>query len=175
VRRAVAILGVGLGGLAGGAADAAAYDIAGRAWPQGEIRYHVLDDDLKKPVKRAAKVWNARKLGVTLVSVSEEDARVLIRHGQRSCGGAAFVGYPGRRGISLVEIASGCDAGMTMLTAVHEFGHVLGLGHETVQCARMNPTFGRGGTPGRCKRRSLDYWIEHPLTKDDVRGARAIY
>ncbi len=157
------------------ATDASAYEIAGRTWPEGEIRYHVLDADLKKPVKRAAKVWNARKLAVTFVSTSEESARVLIRSGQSNCGGAAFVGYPGRRGVSLMEIHDGCGTGITTLTAVHEFGHVLGLGHETRRCARMNPTFGRGGTPGRCDRRSLEYWLAHPLTKDDVRGARELY
>jgi hypothetical protein len=161
--------------LALGAADASAYEIAGRAWPAGDIRYHVPDGDLKKPVKRAARVWNARELGVRFVSSSEEDAKVFVRQGQSNCGGAAGVGYPGRRGYSLVQIHLGCGSGIATLTAVHEFGHVLGLGHEGDACARMNPTFGSGGTPGECKRRSLSYWLDHPLTKDDVRGARALY
>lgn len=156
-------------------AGASAYEIAGRAWPEGEIRYHVPDGELKKPVKRAARVWNARKLGVRFVSSSEDEAKVFVRSGQRNCGGAARVGYPGRRGSSRVEIHAGCGSGLATLTAVHEFGHVLGLGHEGDVCARMNPTFGSGGTPGRCERRSLSYWLDHPLTKDDVRGARALY
>ena len=175
-RRTAATVAAGaVATLAGLPAGAAAYDLQGRAWPAGDIRYHVLEDELKKPVKRAARVWNARKLGVRFVSSSRERARVLVTHGQRNCGGAAFVGYPGRRGISLVEIAPGCGRGITTLTAVHELGHVLGLGHEGERCARMNPTFGAGGTPGRCKPRSLAYWLDHPLTKDDVRGARALY
>jgi hypothetical protein len=164
-----------LGVLGAGAADASAYDIAGRPWPAGEIRYHVRDADLKKPVKRAARVWNARKLGVTFVSVAEDEARVFVREGQSNCGGAARVGYPGRRGFSSVQIHFGCGTGIATLTAVHEFGHVLGLGHEDDVCARMNPTFGSGGTPGRCERRPLSYWLDHPLTKDDVRGARDLY
>lgn len=154
---------------------ASAYEIAGRAWPDGDIRYYVEDGALKKPVKRAAKVWNARDLGVRFVSSSAEDAKIFIRIGQDNCGGAARVGYPGRRGFSLVEINRDCGTGIATLTAVHEWGHVLGLGHESDNCARMNPSFGSGGTPGRCSRRSLDYWLAHPLTKDDVRGARAIY
>ena len=154
---------------------ASAYEIAGRAWPEGDIRYYVEDSALKKPVKRGARVWNARNLGVRFVSSAAEHAKVYIRLGQENCGGAARVGYPGRRTLSLVEINMDCGTGIATLTAVHEWGHVLGLGHERDTCARMNPTFGAGGTPGRCARRSLDYWLEHPLTKDDVRGARAIY
>ena len=156
-------------------AGANAFEVAGRAWPEGDIRYHVLDADLKKPVKRGAKVWNGRKLGVRFVMTKAEDAKVFFRLGQSNCGGAARVGYPGRRGISLVEIHIGCGTGIATLTAVHEFGHVLGLGHEGDECARMNPTFASGGTPGRCKRRSLEYWLAHPITKDDVRGARELY
>jgi hypothetical protein len=74
-----------------------------------------------------------------------------------------------------MEVNRDCGTGVATLTAVHEFGHILGLGHENDVCARMNPTFGSGGTPGRCSRRSLSYWLDHPLTKDDVRGARALY
>lgn len=156
-------------------AAAGAYEIAGPAWPSGEIRYHIEDDALSKPVKRAAKVWNARGLSVRFVSSAADSARMFVRIGQRNCGGAARVGYPGRRRVSLMEINRDCGTGIATLTSVHEFGHVLGLGHEGDVCARMNATFGSGGTPGLCSRRSLSYWLDHPLTKDDVRGARALY
>ena len=48
-RRAAAAAAVAAAALAGLAADAAAYDVEGRAWPTGDIRYHVLGDELKKP------------------------------------------------------------------------------------------------------------------------------
>jgi hypothetical protein len=171
----LASIAVAAGAMLAALAPAAdAYGIAGRPWPGGDIRYHVEDGTLRKPVKRAAKVWNARGLGVRFVS-SSADARVFFRLGQENCGGAARVGYPGRRGFSLVEINTDCGTGVATLTSMHEFGHVLGLGHETSACARMNRTFTGSGTPGACERRSLAYWLDHPLTKDDVRGARALY
>ncbi|MEA2472265.1 MAG: Astacin [Thermoleophilaceae bacterium] len=156
-------------------APASAYQLSGRAWPSGDIPYYVEDSALKKPAKHAAKVWNDRHLAVRFVSVSSDKAKVFIRIGQNNCGGAARVGYPGQRGYSLMEINNDCGSGIAELTVVHEFGHVLGLGHETSVCARMNPTFGSGGTPGQCSPRSLSYWLAHPLLKDDVRGARALY
>jgi hypothetical protein len=58
---------------------------------------------------------------------------------------------------------------------VHEFGHVLGLDHENRRCARMNPEFDNTGTPSSCEEHPLSYWLAHPLTRDDVRGLRAIY
>jgi hypothetical protein len=154
---------------------ASAYELSGPAWPSGDIPYHVEDSALKKPVKRAAKIWNARELGVRFVYVSADRAKVFVRLGQDNCGGAARVGYPGRNGYSRIEINDDCGSGIAALTAVHELGHVLGLGHEKSGCARMNPTFGSGGTPGHCSHHSLDYWLAHPLVKDDVRGARALY
>lgn len=150
-----------LAAVAVSAGDASAYEALGRPWPGGEIRYHVEDGGLRKPVKRAARIWNRRQVGVRFAGSSEENARVFIAYGQRSCGGAATVGYQGRRRAGFAEIAPGCSTGLTTLTAVHELGHVLGLGHETEGCARMNPTFDGSGTPGGCERRSLAYWLDH--------------
>jgi len=31
------------------------------------------------------------------------------------------------------------------------------------------------GTPDRCGRRPLSYWLANPLLGDDVAGARALY
>jgi hypothetical protein len=63
---------------------------------------------------------------------------------------------------------------MSLATA-HELGHVLGLGHQDHRCARMNPVYNQDGTPNHCSAHSLRYWLAHPLTADDVRGARHLY
>jgi hypothetical protein len=75
----------------------------------------------------------------------------------------------------LLYLGRGCSKSLVTLTAVHEFGHVLGLDHENRACARMNPSFDDTGTPTHCKERSLAYWLKHPLTSDDLRGLRALY
>jgi hypothetical protein len=75
----------------------------------------------------------------------------------------------------VVRLGAGCSSGLITLTAVHELGHVLGLDHEGRACARMNSSFDWTGTPGHCTSHTLSYWLAHPLTSDDIRGARALY
>ena len=74
-----------------------------------------------------------------------------------------------------MHIGVGCGEGLAILTLTHELGHVLGLGHERRRCALMNPYADRSGTPNRCGRHSLKFWVKKPLRRDDVRGARALY
>ena len=77
---------------------------------------------------------------------------------------------------TISRLGAGCSTVFITLTAVHEFGHVLGLDHESTKCARMNWTFSKTGTPIRCRQgHSLSYWLKHPLEPDDIRGGRALY
>jgi len=53
---------------------------------------------------------------------------------------------------------------------------VLGLGHERRTCALMNPSADlASGTPSRCERRPLSFWVSRPLRADDIAGARSLY
>jgi predicted Zn-dependent protease len=108
------------------------------------------------------------------VSLSAASAGEGYAVGGRACEGEAAVGYQ-RLEIDVLYLGRGCNTGLVTLTAVHEFGHVLGLDHENRRCARMNPSFNDTGTPTHCTEHTLAYWLAHPLTSDDLRGLRAIY
>ena len=155
------------------ASPALGYYVEGRGWPGPTITYYA--GVYPRAVDRAAAVWNRVGLGVTLQRTSKSAARVIVSSGPHGCGGWALVGYQGSDGTSRMRLNSGCKADLMVLTATHEFGHVLGLGHENSRCARMNPTLEPDGTPNHCTHHTLRYWLSHVLQKDDLQGARAIY
>jgi len=155
------------------AAQAFGYYIEGRGWPGGTITYY--SSVYPRAVDRAAAVWNRAGVGVTFQKASRSGARVLVGSGPHGCGGKALVGYPASGGSSWVKLNSGCNKDLMVLTTAHEFGHVVGLGHENNRCARMNPTLEPDGTPNHCTQHTLRYWLSHVLQKDDLQGARAIY
>jgi hypothetical protein len=175
MRRLAFPLILSLAALGALAPSASAYERAGRAWPGGRITYFTAADGYVAPVDRAARIWNRANVGVRFVKTTRRNAQVVIGYGGPRCEGAAFAGYIGRRRQSPVQLGAGCGRSLITLTAVHELGHVLGLGHERGACARMNPAFDGTGTPIRCRPRSLAYWLDHALVSDDLQGARRIY
>ena len=56
----------------------------------------------------------------------------------------------------------------------HEFGHVLGLEHETRGCSLMNPGATLQG-PDLCPKAKVWQWRCKLLTRDDIAGAVALY
>jgi hypothetical protein len=155
------------------AAASSAYTIHGDPWPGPTIAYHTSASKYVKAVDRAAGIWNHANVGIKLRSVAEKDAQVIVRNGGKTCTGWAIVG---RASNSHMNLGAGCNTDHIVLVAVHEFGHVLGLGHELHKCARMNPTIDHTtGTPDHCKDHPQSYWLKHALLADDVAGARALY
>jgi hypothetical protein len=150
-----------------------AYVARGPAWPYETVTYSSQTPSYTASIDRAARLINRAHVGVRVVR-DDDDPDVTFVYRGRACDGAAYVGFRRRRA-STVWLGSGCGRDLITLTAVHELGHVLGLDHENGRCARMNPTFDDSGTPGRCRRRPISYWLAHPLTTDDVRGLRALY
>ena len=157
------------------AAPSQAYVIGGRPWPNGTFTYYSAACAYAAPAARAAKILSGAGVGVTVRKASSRStADIVVAYGGRACEGSAEVGYDRVRP-DLLYLGRGCSKSLVTLTAVHEFGHVLGLDHENRACARMNPSFDDTGTPTHCKERSLAYWLKHPLTSDDLRGLRALY
>ena len=175
MKRLIALLTLSTAALCALAPSAGAYERAGRSWPGGRITYYTAAGGYSGSVDRAARIWSRANVGVVFVKTPRRQAQVVIDYGGRACEGSAIAGYVGRRRQSPVELGAGCGRSFIVLTAVHELGHVLGLGHENDGCARMNPAFDRTGTPSSCRSRSLAYWLDHPLLGDDLRGARALY
>src|SRR4051812_16429009 len=174
-RRTALVIGLALVVLTVLAPSASAFERAGRPWPGGRITYFTAAANYSASVDRAARIWNRTNVGVKFVKTSRRNAAVVVDYGGRRCEGAAFAGFIGRRRQSPVQLGAGCGRSLITLTAVHEFGHVLGLGHEDDKCARMNPAFDGSGTPQQCVPRSLNYWLGHPLVSDDLQGARRVY
>jgi astacin (peptidase family M12A) len=174
-RRTALVIALALAAFGAVAPSASAFERVGRPWPGGRITYFTAAANYSSSVDRAARIWNRTNVGVKFVKASRRNAAVVVDYGGRRCEGAAFAGFIGRRRQSPVQLGAGCGRSLIVLTAVHEFGHVLGLGHENDKCARMNPAFDGSGTPQHCRPRSLAYWLAHPLVSDDLQGARRTY
>jgi hypothetical protein len=157
------------------AAPSRAYVIGGRPWPAGTFTYYPAASGYATSITRAARILSRAGVGVKVRKASSRSkAAIVVAYGGRACEGSAEVGYVHVRP-DVLYLGRGCSKSLVTLTAVHEFGHVLGLDHENRVCARMNPSFDDTGTPTHCKEHSLSYWLGHPLTSDDKRGLRALY
>jgi hypothetical protein len=178
IRRSLRFLAAALAAGAvslGVAAPSEGYAIGGRPWPSGTFTYYAQARGYAGAVDRAAGMLNRAGVGVHLSrAASRASADVIVAYGGNPCEGEATVGFQ-RAGLDVLYLGRGCNRGLVTLTAVHEFGHVLGLDHENRRCARLNPSFDDTGTPTHCKRHTLGYWLAHPLTADDLRGLRVIY
>jgi len=152
------------------AAPASAYSLLGQYWEDPVIDYYASSPGEQTASRYAARAWNRAGTGLRFRrTTSRRRADVVVGTAGSGCGGVAILGDRQAR----VRLGR-CDARLTRLVATHEFGHVLGFGHERRRCALMNVAFDQTGTPALCNRRPLSYWLASPFRTDDLRGARAL-
>jgi hypothetical protein len=146
---------------------------------------------LRDPIKKALSVWNHSGIDIKWKFKSGGGADVkVVKYGDAPCGfGLATTnyGFNGRANDALVRLGTNSNPKKCVftdvLTAAHEFGHVLGLDHEDDKCAVMNSSstssIGPGTDPNpawptECNPQT-DHWYCRVLSEDDLKGAKSIY
>ncbi len=150
-----------------------------RKWNKHTVSYYV-GARAKLSVVNAASRWNAsgvRFRFVRTMSRTAADVMVLDTPGViPTCGsGVANMslvnGVMVKVTINLYGGSARCSPQSRVFAATHEFGHALGLDHETARCSLMNPV---GNAQGgmRCPRPRAGFWRCRVIEQIDV--ARAV-
>jgi matrixin len=156
-----------------GRADA--YHLEGGRWPTRAITYYTETQAYAWSVDTAAYAWNTSGAQIQFVKSSRANAKVLVGiRWYRHAGDATVHRVGGAFVRAEVGIQGGHDRYEMALIVAHEFGHVLGLDHQTGVCATMNPSVGDDHTTS-CPAPPVGTWTCRLLQADDVRGAVALY
>jgi hypothetical protein len=150
------------------AARADAYVLGGPRWHARTITYWDGGPN-RAAVKEAVRAWNRSGARVRFVPARRARADIWINRYRTPCRGYAQIGHDPTVRHAPLRLGRCIDGPIAAGVAVHELGHILGLGHERKRCAAMNATTG-----AFC--RSKPYHVScHPLEHDDVRGAIRLY
>ncbi len=171
LRLGALVLGIAL--VAAPTADG--YRFLGGRWATRTITYYTETPAYAWSVDTAAYAWNTSGANIRFVKTTRQRAKVLagIRW-YAHAGDARVLRLRGEIVGAQVGIQSGHDRYEMALIVAHEFGHVLGLGHEVGVCATMNPTVGNDHST-LCPAPPAGMWTCRLLQADDVRGAANLY
>jgi hypothetical protein len=166
--------------LAVGAASASASPFLGAKWSSRTVTYFDATNR-HSAVAEAAARWNASGVNFRLVrTTSRSRVNVVVSASRsiRQCGAGVtdYTSTNGRMRKATVLIFGGrCSRENQVFALTHEFGHVLGLGHETTRCSLMNRSGSdRGGD--RCPMpRSSSVWRCRVIEQIDAQRAVRLY
>jgi hypothetical protein len=165
-------------------AQSHAYSRFGTKWPGGKITYYNSVKSYDPAVRAAVSAWNHSGAKVKFKRVSKKKARVRIGYMKdNTCRGLTRLPRAKRTTRARVYLPAPSssefcqDTATVTIVAAHELGHVLGLDHETRECATMNPQGNRAGGTLCAEPGGTPPWLWRCriLEPDDVRGAVKIY
>lgn len=163
-----------------GGASASASPFLGVKWSTTTVTYFDATNR-HSAVAEAAARWNASGVNFRLVRTSSRGRANVMVSASRSipaCGAGVtdYTAANRRMRRATVQIFGGrCSRENQIFALTHEFGHVLGLGHETTRCSLMNRSGSdRGGD--RCPMpRSSSVWRCRVIEQIDAQRAVHLY
>lgn len=97
----------------------------GGNWDNNIVYYFIEDNNLRDTVEKAVAIWHEKLEGaIDFIEVKTKDEQENYINIKKADGCWSYVGMI--RGPQDMSLGKGCNVG----TAVHEFGHALGLWHE---------------------------------------------
>ena len=108
-------------------------------FPKDTFKYFVAKKNLRKAARKSASTWNRADVGYRFAEVRVRKLSDLVVTSY--AGGGSCQGYAsGGAWMSLIEAnIDGCTRRIGQAVMNHEFGHVLGLGHDRKKCQLMHP------------------------------------